>query len=439
MISYFVFCFYFLFFIISFFLCRKYIFYAWPALLCLTPPTFLVIDSPSLPILSVNRAILFIFLALYIFECVSKLKINFSFDYPFSYGVLFTLLSYLITLMLTGFQGISSAIGFFLEILFPMILYLRVRNFDVRENRLFLVVLFFTFFAFGLYTFLSFVGNYNPYLDVLRGTIVTERVSIITYENDWRGARALGTFGHPMTFGAVMGMGSLLGLYLCFSSKNYKKFMYLILSLSMLLFLFYSNSRSPLILVIVGLFFVFFGFNLFYKVLSLSLFVFCFLFAFSFSDYFKAKVYSIINIFIPTVGEDMKGSTIDMRIGQLKVAFTYMMQNPIWGNGIGFTRSLVEGKVEPGLYDSESAIFPIMIDQGMIGVLSFIILFFSIAYSFRYKFNNELRWTVWGIIGGYIAFILATGFLYTLPFFLYLMLVLYFDYTYRGIMLKKAL
>lgn len=438
MISYFILCFSLFYLIVSLLLDRKYIFYIWPVLLCLTPPTLLVVDTPFLPILSVNRTILFFLFGVVFCEWCIRLKIVFSFRNPLAYGLIFVFSSYLITLIFTGFQGISSAIGFFLEALFPMIMYSSLYKFETKDHRLNLVILFVTFFLFGLYGFLSFIADYNPYLDVIRETIHTERVSIITYENDWRGARALGTFGHPMTFGAIMGLGILLGIYLSISSKGSKKVIFMMLSFLMLIFLFYSNSRSPLVLVMVGGAFVFLGFNFILKLVSSFLFTIAFVLAFNFSDYFKSKVYSVLNIFMPTVGEDMKGSTIDMRISQMKVAFNCMMHNPIWGNGIGFTRYLVESKAEPELYNSESAIFPIMIDQGIIGILAYIILFGVIIYSFNYKVNNRLKWTVFGIVGGYVSFILATGFLYTLPFFLYLILVLYYDYSNQNVVLLKT-
>ena len=438
MVSYFILCFFLFYLFVSLLLDRKYIFYIWPVILCLTPPTLLVIDTPSLPILSVNRAILFFFFGVAFCEWCIRLKISFSFRNPLAYGLIFVFSSYLITLLLTGFQGFSSALGFFLEALFPMVMYSSLYKVEAKDHRLNLVILFITFFLFGLYGCLSFITDYNPYLDVLRETIHTERVSIITYENDWRGARALGTFGHPMTFGAIMGLGILLGSYLSMSSAGREKVIYMTLSFFMLFFLFYSNSRSPLILVMVGVVFIFLGFNLVLKLLSAFLFIVTCVLAFNFSDYFKSKVYSVVNIFMPTIGEDMRGSTIDMRITQMKVAFNCMMQNPIWGNGIGFTRYLVESKTEPGLLNSESAIFPIMIDQGIVGVLAYAMLFVAIIYSFNHKIKNRLRWTVFGIVGGYVSFILATGFLYTFPFFLYLILVLYYDYNNQNAILLKT-
>ncbi len=73
----------------------------------------------------------------------------------------------------------------------------------------------------------------------------------------------------------------------------------------------------------------------------------------------------------------------------------------------------------------------------VIGILAYIILFGVIIYSFKHKVNNRLRWTIFGIVGGYVSFILATGFLYTFPFFLYLILVLYYDYSNQNTALFK--
>ena len=232
-----------------------------------------------------------------------------------------------------------------------------------------------------------------------------------------------------------MAMGTLSGIYLFLTSAGPRKLLFAISSISFLALLMLSNSRSPLIFVLaacIPLFLALSPVNKVYYSFAASILFSIFFF---YSEYVRSKIYSVVNIFIPHVGESMSGSTIDMRVGQFNVALSYFADSPYWGNGLGFTREIVSSGAEPELYDSESALFPIMIDQGLIGVLGYFLFFLLIALSFKFRGANSplIRSVPVGLILGYLVFSLATGFMYTLPFFIYMVVVMWCDYRERSV------
>ena len=77
------------------------------------------------------------------------------------------------------------------------------------------------------------------------------------------------------------------------------------------------------------------------------------------------------SIFVDT---EIGGSSSDMREGQWEIAFYYMM-NDFWvGNGFTFTSSLLNND-EAGLFGAEGMWLPIIMDRGMIGVISVALAF----------------------------------------------------------------
>jgi len=67
--------------------------------------------------------------------------------------------------------------------------------------------------------------------------------------------------------------------------------------------------------------------------------------------------------------EDTEGSTLEMRQYQYAAAYMFFEQSPIIGNGLSFTSQATEKNSE--LLGAESIIFSIIIDRGIIGLLTF--------------------------------------------------------------------
>ena len=120
--------------------------------------------------------------------------------------------------------------------------------------------------------------------------------------------------------------------------------------------------------------------------------IFPFVFVFA-GDYLSQILDSIFNT------EKVNGSSSDMRLIQFMISWDYMMHSPIIGNGLGFLyNDVVLNHVEKELFGAESLWFGVIADQGILGLVSYLLLFISpILYSWR-KDNKFIILFVIGIL-----------------------------------------
>jgi O-antigen ligase len=281
-----------------------------------------------------------------------------------------------------------------------------------------------------MYGTLCYLIGHNPYIDFIQSTNHTDRILAQTYEDTLRGARAQGTLSHPITYGALLAI-TLLTYYTVklnkvkFALLDYAKVTFI--TTIIVTGILFTNSRSPLILFLVPV--ITFATTLrfvkaFKSIIGITL---IFVIAFSASEVVRDKTYSIVNIFNPEVGEDMKGSDLAMRGGQLSVATRYFFESPIWGMGLDATRNIISSGKEPDLYNSESIIFRLLIDQGSLGIISYA-LFFIVAYrkTSQHMANIASRRMYLGTMIGYIIFIISTGFVDTLQNTVFMLCITYY-------------
>lgn len=116
------------------------------------------------------------------------------------------------------------------------------------------------------------------------------------------------------------------------------------------------------------------------------------------SDYLQQIIDSISNT------DTVNGSNSDMRLTQLMISWSYLMQSPIWGNGLGYLyNDVVVRGVDADLWGAESLWFGVMADQGVVGICAYILLFLSpMVYS--WKKQNKMA----------IFFVLATLIMFSL-------------------------
>ena len=72
--------------------------------------------------------------------------------------------------------------------------------------------------------------------------------------------------------------------------------------------------------------------------------------------------------------QEIRGSSTQMRQIQLEIVLSYLQQSPIWGNGRLYIWNHVEPD-NPALYGAESMWFPLLVDYGIMGAISFLTLF----------------------------------------------------------------
>lgn len=81
--------------------------------------------------------------------------------------------------------------------------------------------------------------------------------------------------------------------------------------------------------------------------------------------------------------DSSRGSSMTMRMNQFDISLYYMMQNFWWGNGRMYTWSTAIPQ-SPALLGAESIWFELMIDYGMMGIISYIVLM-AVLFVYMYK------------------------------------------------------
>lgn len=100
------------------------------------------------------------------------------------------------------------------------------------------------------------------------------------------------------------------------------------------------------------------------------------------SDYI---IYSIDSIINPKIVEDAGGSSMELRLIQLGIASNFMIENPFFGKGMEFDASEISSEI----LGAESVWLPLMMNNGLVGVASYIVICWG-----TYKFFSKSRGNV---------------------------------------------
>ncbi|KAA8999575.1 O-antigen ligase family protein [Stenotrophomonas cyclobalanopsidis] len=395
-----------------------------PAWMMLTPKALLLVDIPGIPVLSVYRFLMAIVLVMYGITLALARRGALTRGPFFAGLVIFFGTAGVSVIMNLGSAtaGVMTWIALLLEVGVPVMAFAHFAGgmrLDEARALLRVYVVFFTLLA--MYAIAAYLVNWNPYIDFINSTTQTGRVMARTYADTLRGMRAQGTTSHPITYGALVAM-LLLCYYvvkLCARIRPRQLIALGLFSGVIVTSVLLTNSRSPLILYFFAL--LVFGVSvgiiksLKYSLLGAVLFVA----ALASSDVFLEKVLSVVNIFDSSIGVEQNGSDLAMRAGQFAVSLSYFWQSPLWGLGLDATRELVAGGSASDLYDAESVVFTLMINQGVLGFVGFIVLLWMVHRGVcRVLPTLKARRMFLGLVLGYALFTVATGVMDTLQMFL---------------------
>lgn len=175
-----------------------------------------------------------------------------------------------------------------------------------------------------------------------------------------------------IAYGVACAILLSLPFYLVFENFRSSLLMKYLVPVSLVLLLIgviTSASRSPMLGVVVLLSFLFLDKELFnrykIKILFLLLLIAVFMWPFIYDN--------MLSILDPRAAEMTGGSSVDMRTVQYSIAFDYMMQSPLFGLG-------KETQITDTLfYGGESIWLPLMINNGILGILGYVYLYYSIV------------------------------------------------------------
>lgn len=393
----------------------------------LTPKGLALLDIPQLPYLSFNRAMV---LAL-LLGCGFRILLgkNNSRYYIFNLDKSFIALAfaYLSTYFFNfdDYPGdfVTLFISYF-EIFLPC--YLVSRYLCYKDIiKLSKIILFFTIFS-SIYGIFTYIIKFNPYFEFLKITHYTDRVLVHNYEETVRGLRSTSFFSHPITYGGFLGI-SFFYLIFYFYLNNKNKIISYAFSFLILLAVFYTNSRTPLIQIFIGLFIIWLFSGLFKKIItSYVVAVALVVLSLFYQDYvfdFLSKFSSFVNL---DVGDENAGSTLGMRLLQFGLVYILWLDNPVFGSGISHLSNIVESGAVEDLYNLESALFVWLLSLGLVGLIFYIVLFVNLLRWARHVMKNNFEFSLYfALFIGYIFFIMSTGVMDTMQYFLIVSIIMF--------------
>ena len=230
-------------------------------------------------------------------------------------------------------------------------------------------------------------------------------------EGSERGFRVTGPVASPNAFGFI---NVLMVLFIYeIEEKIYVKFL---LILAVLCNLVFCATRAPLMgfFAVSGIYLLSVSKVKLVRIIVLSSMSFILIFNIIGSNKAFNNYVNNFTDLILTGGENTKGSSADLRLGQLEVSLDYAEDNPIWGNGNMYASYLMSNRnnaaYDNELYGAEGYLFFILIDYGYI-YLGIVLVYFCYLLYLFYKYR--LRNTRGGMLGiasttGLLTFLLTS-------------------------------
>ena len=261
-----------------------------------------------------------------------------------------------------------------------------------------------------IYGIFNLITGLNP-VEIIINNVYSLRGFFYTGNEERAITKSL--YRYSFDFGYNSALFALLFIFFYFTQKKYfSSIHWIALGLS-LLGIFICGSRTVIVAFAASIsIFIFFlkSGKTKYTIIASGIILLVGLFLF---------VPAVTNIITVTINSilgrgDITGSSTDMRLDQLSGSLYYMLKNPIWGNGFKYIYIDLDWqnhtKID-GMAGYESLLFVLMIERGLIGIITYGIFFVSIIFYFlKYCFKHIME-AVLGlsIIVLFLFFSLLTG------------------------------
>jgi hypothetical protein len=362
-----------------------------------------IINLPGVPLLTME---LFMNVCFFVYFIFFQRKTFYSEEkFPLKMAFIYCLASIFISTVFSS-VGFSSAITRALRDLFNIYIFIYILWCVLREKEdiVFLVMGFsYIFIILGLYGFYEKYTGVNPLMDYQ--VLLNPSYKVIEWVYSDYGRLGMGRIRsailHPIGFGVYLSI--IITFYLFIQNKyeriwkqsNYLKFLLFFLCICCL---FFTNSRGPLLYLFISVLAVFSFKNIrTYQIVYIGLIGI--LFAWNFIEPYFAN---IISFYDSSVATKIGGSTIDMRIYQFSTAFDFFSPSPFIGLGI---KSMDSFLGRSGIHGGESIWIWLLIERGILGCVSHIILIISIARIGK----GEMKYFIWGSTLAWIILTTATS------------------------------
>ncbi len=365
---------------------------------------------PSIPIdigvhLKKNHLLMLVVLSFFFMQFIKRKRINYI---PFMFCILYLTLS----LLSIPFKETKFSIQLYhiiydgaIALLFPIAIW----NVSLNENCI-------TTYRKVLVSCIAIVSVYGLALITSKGINPwTALFSIFDGENPafWAKyyfdenrifGRISSVFYHPMHFGAFLGFATI---YIVYIKNELSKKSYILIFLFLIINMITCGVRSVLAAIMASvLVFILLKRNFILAMKIVLFFLIIFIIVLSIPD---LNTY-ISSIFSSSTGESVGGSSLEMRIDQLGGAFEEIESNPLFGKGYGWSNEyIIENENHPVLLGFESIIFVVLCNNGIIGLILFLLFgVFYCLYVNHYVIDEDKPFFI-SILVFYYAYECITG------------------------------
>lgn len=333
-----------------------------------------LINLPGVPLLTLELSVNIIFLVF--FFTFKRELLHTRKKFPLTIGFVFVFFSILLSTIFST-VGFSDALTRAIQEIINSYLIVYILWFvikDFKDIKFLINGFVVVFILLGLYGFYEWYTGLNPIIDY-EISLNPEGGNIIefAYGDDRLGlGRVRSAILHPIGFGVYLAVFLNFFLYLITNTKKilnvpiYIKIAVIFLCLTNLLF---TNSRSPLIYFFITILSIFQFRNKYsYQIIAIA--ILSIILSFNLILPYWENIISLSN---PIQQNDLVGgSSGEMRISQFAAGLKLLSQSPLIGLGIKSADTLHGNESE--LFGLESVWLLLMVERGIIGILSHVIL-----------------------------------------------------------------
>lgn len=294
-------------------------------------------------------------------------------ELPFKKPLCFSLISYILSFLLGQYSNLGGVMNFIQYLLFvPLIWYLytpseKCDKFMVKTISVYMICSV----LYGCYEAFTFSKPFMTWLLSIGAVI----------EHTGEGAERLGllrtsSFTPWFTYFACSCICSysLLTSFIDESISSKKKYILLCLSFLCILGVIVTMDRSAMVVI----FLVLLGLNYQFLRKDKSVFFVVVIVGLILYNYFGQFLDDIIYTITHSESSDVTGSSLSMRINQLHAAYHFVEKSLIFGKGLNAIGVAVERI--PDLLGGESLLFYVLINRGIVGIISLFVLLGSISF-----------------------------------------------------------
>lgn len=281
---------------------------------------------------------------------------------------------------------------------------------NLKEWRNTIIPLFAIFAFMGIYGFITWIAQENPYYEMM--TEIFKGKTGIWTEVQSRGYRVMSTLTNPIVYGFIMCM---VGLLVFLWRKSMDIALWSGLMSLIVLNVFFANSRTGIVSGVILVFlFLLSKYRLSWRMYaSIAVCIFTLSIAYFFIPQIHHVTDSVIDIFT-SGGNHTEGSDIALKYNQLKASMYFFARAPFFGNGFHFFQEVILDKdlsyTGGYLGGMEGFGYKLLVEEGLFMILGVTIFFFSLCFYFfnrRYLGDYAHAGIAWTL--SFLVFILFTG------------------------------